>query len=75
MGLRIALACGGVEYRFEHDGMPLMPPETRSGGTLLVAINVEAFLEELIGEDSGLRKSVNAATKFQSRPSPRGRGA
>ena len=42
--------------------------EARNGGTLVVAINVEAFLEELVGKDSGLQKSVNAATNFKVDP-------
>ena len=52
----------------EHDGAPLVSPEARIGGALVAASNIEVFLEELVGEDSGLRKSVNAATNFRVDP-------
>ena len=32
---------------------------------MVVAIDIEAFLKELVGEDSRLPKSINAATNFE----------
>ena len=47
---------------------PLVLPEARSGGTLVLASYIEAFLEELVGENSRLQKSVNATTNFEIDP-------
>ena len=35
---------------------------------MIVASNVEAFLKELVGKDSGLQKAVNAAMDFRVDP-------
>ena len=45
-----------------------MLPETRSASTLVVASDAETFLKELVGQDSGLRKSINATTNFKVDP-------
>ena len=52
----------------EHDGVSLVSQHTMSGGALVVAIGVEAFLEKLVGENSGQQKSVKAATNFKVDP-------
>ena len=52
----------------EHDGAPLVLPEARSGGALAVARNVEVYLEELVAKNSGLQKSIDAATNFELDP-------
>ena len=53
----------------EHDGSPLVLPEARSGGALVVAINVEEFPKELVGKDSRPEKSINSATNSRVEPS------
>ena len=35
---------------------------------LVLASEIETFLEELVGKDSGLRKSINAVTNFKVDP-------
>ena len=41
-----------VNSEGEHDETPLVSPEARSGGALVGASGVEAFLDELVGKDS-----------------------
>ena len=57
-----------VNNEGEHDGAPLVFPEARSDGTLVVASDVEAFLEELVSKDYGQQKSVNTTTNFEVDP-------
>ena len=45
-----------------------MSPEARSAGALVVASNIETFLQELIGKDYGLKKSINVTTNFEVNP-------
>ena len=54
-----------VDDEGEYDGAPPVSPEARSGGILLVASDIEAFLWELVNDNSRLGKSINATTNFE----------
>ena len=57
-----------VHYEGEHDGSPFVTPEAGSGIQLVVACFVETFLEKLVGQNSGLGKSVNASDDLEVDP-------
>ena len=48
----------------KRDIMPSMGPKTRHNLVLPVALCVQSFLEQLLGEEPGFRKSVNASPDF-----------
>ena len=46
-----------------------MAPEARSEGALVVAMFLEAFLEQSVGEGTQLGKSIDSVCGFQNKPS------
>ena len=48
--------------------MSFVSPDARSGGSLVVACDVEMFFEKFVGEYSGLRESIYATSDFEVDP-------
>ena len=48
-----------------EDGAPLVVPNARSGGYVIVASHVELSLEEFVGKDSRLWETVDAFSNLE----------
>ena len=44
-----------INYEHKLDGSLLVAPNARGGGNVIIASCIEALLEELVSQDSGLR--------------------
>ena len=57
-------------FNYEHklEGSPLVVPNARSGGGLIIASCVAALFKELVSKDSGPQQIINAVTNFKRNP-------
>ncbi len=58
-----------IEDEAENDAAPDVTPEARSVLALVIYFFGKALLEELVGEDAGLREAVHSFTDFDVDPS------
>ena len=57
-----------VDDQYELDGAPYMSPEARCGSSFVVPRRSELLVEEVIGEHSGLGKSIGAVDDGKVHP-------
>ena len=57
-----------IDDEDELNRAPLVTPDTRSGGSLIVVMFIEAFVEEIVGKFSGLREAVDIFAYFEVNP-------
>ena len=57
-----------VDTEGEADGVPFVGPKTWGELALLVAVFVEAFLEQLLGNQAGLWEAIHSLFNFDVDP-------
>ncbi len=58
-----------VNNEGKHDGVPLVTPETRGGGCLLVVVEFgKAVLDKVISKDACLGETIHATAHFEVDP-------
>ena len=57
-----------INDKDELNGTPFMAPETRGGGSLIIAGFVQAFAEQVVGKLAGLWQTISAADNFIIHP-------
>ena len=57
-----------INYKGEKDKSPFVAPQTRGEGALVVVVLEKERLWEVVGEDSGLRETIDAITDFEIHP-------
>jgi hypothetical protein len=62
-----------VDYECKHDGVPLVAPETGSGGCLVVVEFGKAVSEEVVSKDACLAETVHARAHFKVDPGVMGK--
>ena len=57
-----------INKQAKHNGAPLMAPQARSGGALVVAVLFETFFEENVGHGPRLWETINSVANFEVNP-------
>ena len=57
-----------ISNQAKHNRMPLVAPEAKSGGALLLVMGLEAFLEQIVGEGAQLGKAIDSVADIKINP-------
>ena len=57
-----------ISKQAKHNGAPLMAPQARSGGALLVDVLFETIFEENVGQGPRLWETINSVASFEVNP-------
>ena len=69
MELAYLLGAEMVNHKGEHDWSPLVDPQDRGDGALLVLVLAKALFQKLVGEAARLGKAINTIIYFEIHPS------
>ncbi len=73
VGIANVLNSKVVNNECKHDGVPLVTPETRGGGCLIVVKFGKAVLEEVVCKDACLGETLHATAHFKVDPGVAGK--
>ena len=60
-----------IDKEAKHNGAPLVAPQARSGGALVIAMLLETFYEENVGEVPRLWQTIDAVANIKVNPDMR----
>ena len=57
-----------INEQEKHNGSPLVAPQARSGGALVVAMLIETFFEDNVGQGPRLWETIDAVADLKVNP-------
>ena len=57
-----------IDKQAKNNGAPLVLPQARSGGALVVAVFLETFFEENVGQEPRLWETINTVVNLEVNP-------